>query len=811
MQSVVVVDDRVIARDLLAGLLRRAGYRVLPATNGQEALDIARVEHPDLVITDILMQAMSGAEFADRLHDEPALANIQVMFYTASYLLEEARVLAKSCHASMVLAKPADSREILEAVRTVLKKASAGTHADSPPTQSPLTVPGDHAPMFVNDLSGLQRRLRRTLDQAVEDSEARRVAASHSDATAYSFHSLSLRLGALLELDVALASERDPQELATIFCRSARDIVNSSYAAVGICDESGTPLHLIATGGLTDDVASKLANVDKFTGVLGAVQKSGKAHRADQRLRESTLGLPPFHPMISSLLAVPLPRQAPGSPTGWVYFADKVGAAAFDEEDEQFAETLAAQFAVAAGNLMLYEEARQAQADLAHRLTHDQTTGLPRVALIEKQLSHAFVAVDGPDGQVIVLYLDIDRFHAVNETRGHVVGDDVLRVIAGRLKDGCEESSCVAHVAGDEFAVVLVFPRGTSDVVAHADVFRRAIEAPIIIGDQRVYLTCSIGASTFPQNGSSLLVLLRQAEAAVRRAKLDGRNVVRAFSNEQQQALDDRTMSGLRLSDSIAAGELVVHYQPQVDARYGRIFGFEALVRWQSPELGLLLPGRFLEVAEDFGLIVDVGKAVIQTVCARIRAWLDHGHTDFSVSINVSGLELQRPEFVETLRTSMMQHRVPARHIELELTEGMIVGNVERVIQTMESLKALGVSLALDDFGTGYSSLNHLRRFPIDKLKIDQSFVRDICSDRGAAGVCHAIIALGHELGMAVLAEGVETSEQADHLDRNGCDQLQGFLFSAAVPAPEAAILLRDRFLGAAALSGSGWCASSSA
>jgi diguanylate cyclase (GGDEF)-like protein len=799
MQSIVVVEDRAIPRDFLCGLLSEAGYLVLPAIDGPQALDIARAECPDLVITDILMQAMSGAEFADLLHDDPALANTQLMFYTASYRLAEARVLAKSCRVSMVLTKPADSREILDAVRAVLG-ATRDELSDTQPTEGPLSLLGGRLPTYLNDLTGLQRRLRRTLDKSVEDSEYRRAAATDSDATAYAFQSLSLRLAALLELDIALASERDPQEVATFFCRAAQDILNSRYAGIGIAGNSDTTLRVIATRGLPGDVAAKFADADMGNDVLGAVVVSGKAYRANQHSPVSTLGLPPFHPMISSLLAVPLPHHSAVSPVGWVYFANKVGAPSFDDEDEQFAVTLAAQLAVTYGNLMLYEEARRTQADLAHRLTHDQTTGLPRFALIEQRLSDAFADAAVPDDRVVLLYLDIDRFHTVNETRGHAVGDEVLRVVAARLKAGCDESSYVAHVAGDEFAVVLVLQHGTSDITERADEFRRAIEAPIIIRDQRVYLTCSIGVSAFPQNGSTPLVLLRQAEEAVRNAKLDGRNVVSLFSNEQQQALDDRTMSGLRLSDSIAAGELIVHYQPQVDSGDGRIVGFEALVRWQSPELGLLLPARFLEVAEDFGLLADIGKAVINSVCERVRIWLDQGHTDFSVSINVSSLELQRPEFVDTLRSSMAQHRVPARHIELELTEGMIIGKVERVIRTMRSLKELGVSLALDDFGTGYSSLNHLRRFPIDKLKIDQSFVRDICTDRSSAGVCHAIITLGHELGMTVLAEGVETSEQADHLGKNGCDQLQGFLFSKAVPASEAATLLRERFLGVAAL-----------
>ncbi|HEY0232137.1 MAG TPA: EAL domain-containing protein [Dokdonella sp.] len=794
MPSIVVVEDRTVAREYLAEVLGQAGYRVFQAPDALAALNIVRAERPQLVITDILMQAMSGAEFADRLHDEPALADTQLMFYTASYRLAEARVLAKSCRVTKILAKPAAPNEILAAVADVLGATAIAT-SGSPAVDTPLSLLGGLLPDYLSDLTGLQRRLRQTLDQAVTDAESRRAAATDSDATAYAFHSLSLRLAALLELDIALASERDPQQLVSLFCLAAHDILNSRYAGIGIVDGGGACLRVMATRGLADEAASALADADMTDGVLGAVLSQGKAHRSSQPLATSTLGLPPSHPPITSLLAVPIPHPSVAAPFGWVYFADKVGAARFDDEDAQFAVTLAAQLAVMYGNLMLFEDARKAEADLAHRLTHDQTTGLPRFALVEKHLDAAFADAAAPNGRVVLLYVDIDRFHVVNETRGRAMGDEVLRVVAGRLGANCDDNGYVAHVAGDEFAVVLVLNHGTTDAMEWGDSFRRAIEVPIVIGDQRVYLTCSVGISSFPQNGSSPQVLLRQAEAALRRARLDGRNTVRAFSNEQQQALDDRRLLGLRLSDAIRAGELVMHYQPQVDAKDGRITGFECLVRWQSPEFGFLLPGRFLDVAEDSGLIVELGEAVLDAACRQVRVWLDQGKSELSVSVNVSGLELQRPEFIDTVRAALARYAIPAQHIELELTEGMILGNVERGIQMMQALKSLGVTLALDDFGTGYSSLNYLRRFPIDKLKIDRSFVHDICTDRGAAGVCRAIIALGHELGMVVLAEGVETAQQAGRLRRDGCDQFQGFLFSKGVAAADATGLLNEIFL----------------
>ena len=788
---VVIVEERAAASEYLARILEQAGYTVFETPTAEDALEKVRSEHPDLVITDVLMQSMSGAEFADNLHDEPALADTRLMFYTASYRMAEARVLAKSCGVTALLAKPAHPKEILDAVRAALGDRALAS-VDGSGIESPLSFLGGRLPGHLSELSGLQRRLRRTLDQAVEDAESRRVAATDSDATAYAFHALSLRLATLLELDIALASERDPHALISLFCQAAQDILNSRYAGVSVAGaRDGCPV--VASRGLSHAEWTSFAEAGGPSALLPNATIRGGVSRRAQEVAVSTLGLPSSHPVITSLLAIELPGRIDPCPEGWVYFADKVGGGQFDEVDEQFAVTLAAQLSVMYGNLMLYDEARAAQADLAHRLTHDQTTGLPRFALVERHLHDALANAAIPDALVVVLYVDIDRLHLVNETRGHGVGDDVLRVIAERFKVRCDSSCYVAHVAGDEFALVLILPPEADDIVERADAFRRAVARPIVINGQRVYVTCSIGISLFPQHGSGPQVLLRQAEAAVRHAKRDGRNTVRAFSSRHQQALEDRSLLGARLSDAIAAGELVVYYQPQVDAASEELRGFESLVRWQSPEFGLLLPSRFLAVAEDLGLIVDIGSMVLEVTFRQIREWLDQGLDNFSVSINASALELQSPEYIDLVRAALERHQIPPHYVELELTESMVIGDIQRAIETMQLLKALGIRLAFDDFGTGYSSLSHLRRFPLDRLKIDRSFVRDICDDRDAAGICRAIISLGHELQMTVLAEGVETVAQAKHLIKNGCDEFQGFLYAEAAPAAVATGWLRAR------------------
>ncbi len=811
METILTVDDRASDREFLANLLGRAGYAVLEASNGAEALEVVRARHPNLVITETLLPEMDGAEFSDRLHDEPGIACTPVIFYTAAYRLSEGRVLARSCRAAAILTKPAQPQDILDAVGAALGTKPRTAELSDPASPQPSFL-GVKLPEYLNELTGLQRRLRRQLDQSIEQSEARRIVASESDASAYAFQVLSLRLAALLELDFALSSERDPDAMLKLFCRISQDLLNCRYSAVGIVAVGETRLKNLAARGMDESVEHQLASIDPTSGLLGTLVTSQKAHRIFHDANTpTTLGLPEFHPSITSLLAVPIPSGSAAALTGWVYFADKFGTAHFDDEDEQFATTLAAQIALAYGNLALYEESRQhaaelgieiverrrAQDELAHRVTHDQTTGLPRFSLIKDHLQDALDVAEAHE-RVILLYIDIDSFHVINETRGHSAGDEVLRSIAARLTAACGDRGYVAHIAGDEFAVVLIETQAVTDQLNFAEALKADVERKISSGEHQIHFTCSVGVSCFPENGATAQELLRQAEAAMRRAKKSGRDTICVFGNEQKQAIADRRTLGLALDKAIRDGQLVVHYQPQIRASDWRVLGFEALVRWESPEFGLLPPARFLGVAEDLGLMSDVDSFVFESVCAQARTWLDGATTDFCMSVNVSSIQLQRPDFVDRISQTLEKWALPPRHIELELTEGAMIGNVERVISTMSALKFLGVQLALDDFGTGYSSLNYLRRFPIDKLKIDRSFVFDINSDASAAGICNAIIALAHQLGMTVLAEGVETVGQIGYLRSNDCDQFQGFYFGRPTPPAQALEVLKHGCRGRA-------------
>lgn len=440
-------------------------------------------------------------------------------------------------------------------------------------------------------------------------------------------------------------------------------------------------------------------------------------------------------------------------------------------------------------------ERRQYEAELAWVASQDPVTGLPRFAAQEDYLREALAEAMARGSRVALFYINIDRFHSINETMGHGVGDQAMRLIAERLRSQVVGLGRLSRLAGDEFVMVVAYPPGEFNPLAFAEQVRRRMEAPLAVLPYSLYFTCTIGIAEFPDNASTPTDLLNCAEIAMGRAKRRGRNAVEAFDNEHAAELRDRMALGGRLRDAIINNELVLYFQPQVNGQNGRIVGLEALVRWQTPDLGLLPPSRFIRVAEELGLVVQLGRWVLEAACRRLREWLDAGHDDILVSVNISMQQLLRPTFVEEVREALRASGVPARMLEIELTENSIMESEERMQETVAELKALGVQLALDDFGVGYSSLSHLKRFPIDKLKIDRSFITDVSTESGGAALTRAIIALGHQLNMTVVAQGVETEAQLGFLRRNHCDQFQGFLFGAPVDARDAGRLLRHRYL----------------
>ncbi|HTD29653.1 MAG TPA: GGDEF domain-containing phosphodiesterase, partial [Xanthomonadaceae bacterium] len=343
----------------------------------------------------------------------------------------------------------------------------------------------------------------------------------------------------------------------------------------------------------------------------------------------------------------------------------------------------------------------------------------------------------------------------------------------------------IARFAGDEF-VIAATGIDEPSALALAERLRNAVALPIECSDYRLMVTASIGISHSPDHGESAQELLRRAEAAMRRAKRQGRDSVCQFSVGQMQDIEDRLVLGSHLRLAIQRGELTLNYQPQHDARNRALTGFEALLRWKNQELGQVSPARFIPIAEALGLMPEIGGWVVNEACRQTRAWMDRGHRGFNIAVNVSAQQLQRPGLVDQVRDALHRHALPPEALSIELTESSLMENIVRVQGTLAELKALGTKLALDDFGTGYSSLSYLKQFPIDKLKIDQSFVRDLPDDADDATIARTIVAMAHQLRMVVAAEGVETAAQAIFLTGIGCDELQGYHLGRPAIADEA-------------------------
>ena len=436
-------------------------------------------------------------------------------------------------------------------------------------------------------------------------------------------------------------------------------------------------------------------------------------------------------------------------------------------------------------------ERKRAEEQLRYQATHDELTGLANRALLQDRLEQSIHFANRSQRLVAVLLLDLDRFKVINDSLGHGFGDELLRSVARRLEQTVREADTVARMGGDEFVILLAEVAEGDDVGLVAKKILENLTRPYQIGDREITVTASIGVSLYPRDGADGETLLRNADLAMYRAKEDG-DSFRFYAPKMDQRVHETLELEADLRRALERGELLLHFQPKVDLASGEITGAEALVRWQHPQRGLIAPGMFIPLAEETGLILPIGEWVLATACAQVRAWQDAGLPVVPVAVNLSARQFRKADLAETVHRVLRECGIAPRLLELELTESMIMRDPLAAAAIMQQLKALGVSLALDDFGTGYSSLNYLRRFPVDCLKIDRSFISDAASDPSAAAVATSIVAIAHSLGLRAIAEGVETGEQLDFLRDCGCDSLQGYYFSRPVAGEAFAAMLRE-------------------
>jgi diguanylate cyclase (GGDEF)-like protein/PAS domain S-box-containing protein len=437
-------------------------------------------------------------------------------------------------------------------------------------------------------------------------------------------------------------------------------------------------------------------------------------------------------------------------------------------------------------------EHKKSEARIHHLAHHDVLTDLPNRSLCLERLRMAIEQASRQNQLVGVVFIDLDRFKNINDSMGHHVGDALLCSVAKRLQSAVRGGDTVSRLGGDEFVIVIAGATSAHEI--YTVVAERMV--PLIretheIEGSTLNVSCSAGIAIYPQDGRDVDLLMRNADSAMYQAKAAGRNHAVFFKPEFLAQAQERLELEQALTAGIANQELRLYYQPRIDAASGRVCGVEALVRWQHPQQGLMSPARFIPIAEDSGLINTLGAWVLAEGCRQHRAWFEGEEGFLPISINVSVKQLQDDTLADQIKSLISEHQIDAGAIELELTETFLMESAMATIDALGKLKALGLSLSVDDFGTGYSSLNYLNQFPIDKLKIDQSFVRDMMTDQSDLVITRAIIALGHTLGLKLVAEGVETIDQADELRRSGCDELQGFFYAKPMPAAELRLWLR--------------------
>jgi len=445
------------------------------------------------------------------------------------------------------------------------------------------------------------------------------------------------------------------------------------------------------------------------------------------------------------------------------------------------------------GAVIVYHDvsvARAMGAEMSHMAQHDTLTNLPNRTLLQDRLTQAIATASRNDSRIAVLFLDLDGFKHINDSLSHATGDRLLQFVAKRLLAAVRTSDTVSRLGGDEFVILLSEVAHAGDAGVKAGKILSALSAPFEMDQITLRITGSIGVSTYPEDGQSAELLIRNADLAMYQAKEKGRSNYQFFEKGMNvRAVERQSIEG-DLRFALERNELVMHYQPKIDLKTGEITGVEALVRWRHPERGLVGPLQFISVAEDCGLMLPIGKWVLRESCRQARAWQDAGLPAIEMAVNVSSVEFRNDKFLEGISTILKETGLDPRYLELELTETVLMQHAEFSVPVLQKLKAMGVRLAIDDFGTGYSSLSYLRQFPIDTLKVDQSFIHEINAETDEATIISAVINMGCRLKHRVIAEGVETAEQLGFLRAHGCDEGQGYYFARAMPASETAKLL---------------------
>ena len=587
-----------------------------------------------------------------------------------------------------------------------------------------------------------------------------------------------------------LARSSVQEDLLQVGIESLAKLLGARYGAIGIMDDSGGLKQFIHTG-ISPEQAQVIGQLPQGKGLLGVIIKENIPLCLDDISKDPRRsGFPDFHPPMKTLLAVPISYH--GSVYGRVYLSDKEDGKPFTLEDEELASSFANLLSLVLDSAREMQELKQAKQILHYMAHFDALTGLPNRSLLKDRIEQAIFHAKRNENLVGILFLDIDNFKMVNDTFGHTLGDQLIKSVAYRLSNCLRVGDTAARLGGDEFVVMLTDLTDVQDAAKVASKILDSLNSSFEIEKHDIFVRVSIGISIFPNDAKDLEGLLAYADGAMYHAKKLGKNNYQFFTEEMTSSAQNYIKFEKYLRRALEQNELTLYYQPQIDIETGSIIGMEALIRWFNAELGTVPPEDFIPFAEETGLIVPIGVWVLTNACKQAQQWRLQGFP-MRVAVNLSSRQFQPVQnhqqnqhpLLEAVLTALDETGLPPDLLELEITEGILMHHLDTTMAILNALKQIGVRLSVDDFGTGYSSLSYLKRFPINVLKIDKSFVHDITTDPNDKAIVSAIAVMAQQLKLDVVAEGVESTEQMEFLRNLRCNFVQGYYISEPLPADE--------------------------
>lgn len=796
----IVEDETIVALDIKRRL-EKLGYRVTGlAAKAKQVLQLIEDDQPDIILMDIhLNDTLDGIDITKLINQK---YRIPVIFVTA-YSEDTTMGRASEARPYGYLLKPFSERDLYAVIKISLERSkwdkelqrreahlklaidaanmgtweinkTTGNHielANLPNQELANVSTWDDFRLLIKEadrsrvdaeISALHNRLTETIEvefEIIDPHAQQRFYILYGIAGEDGTEDVRDTVGVIQDITERKLVEKELRQAAQVFNTSSEAIVitdqnltvlsaNSAYYRItGLTEDlvKGQPLTLLSTENIGEDVhrdmIAKLGKGSNWRGEIRSYRQPGE----------------PFHALVN------ISPIAQNTNPGW-------------------------QYVVLISDI---SEIRIAQAELAYIAYYDSLTELPNRHLFMDRLNMALARARRSDRQLALLFIDLDHFKRVNDTLGHQVGDQMLRLVADRMRPVLRHSDTLCRLGGDEFIVMVDSFKTVSDLETLASKIIDVVRQPMLLGNSEFTSGCSVGISIYPTDTTDRDDLVKMADTAMYSAKNLGRGCFSFYKPQMTRQVAHYLTREQELRQALQNHEFVLHYQPQFSADEQSVAGVEALIRWQHSELGLLSAAEIIPIAENSGLIVDIGKWVIEEACRQHQAWTDAGITGLRIAVNVSVMQLRDPRFVSIVANALKQNRMPGEYLELEVTESLLQ-NSEASITALRAIEALGVTIAIDDFGIGYSCMSSLKMLPVHRLKVDKSFVDDIPGEQSDCAIATAIIVLGHELGMKVIAEGIETQAQAEFLRAAGCDVLQGFLFGKPVSAEALISQLRE-------------------